>query len=725
MARKAERLEILDQLTPPDLWLDIRDREPRRPPEEPPTPRRALVAVLALAIAAAAIAFAVLAFEVAERTPRPASTIENGLLAFSGGGQIHVVSPDGGGLRQLTHLGGHDALDVHWSPDGSMLAFRVWTNGDYQLFVASADGSDLTNITESMGVGELSWSPDGSMLAFTAIQEGNDYDVLVVNSDGTGLRAVVVSPFTEHGPHWSPDGSQIAFERWPVHVRDPGTADIYVVGLKGGKAAPLVTSPGYDAGVAWSPDGGRLAFTSDQGGDEEIHVVNADGSGQKQLTDLPEASATEPMWSPDGARLSFVAHDGEQWDVWVVNADGTGLLRLTPRDRADGPAVWAPDSSLLAFTASEVTSGVDNAGTYDVYTIRPDGTDERRITLDSFAMGWDLDWQPVRGTAGTSTPTETPPVSAVNPHVTATIPVGSFPRDVAVGAGAVWVTVNDFNEGEPETHSLLRIDPASNEIVATIPVSSAGHLAVGSDAVWTIDSIEGEDALVRIDPGSNEVVATVPVGRLAFDVVVDGSGVWVTRDIDSRFGEVIRIDPGTNEIVARIPVEGRIRDVVVGEGGVWVLDSTSTIREEPSLIHIDPGTNRVVATIPGLAGLEVVAGDGLVWIQGWISTVDPAVGTGAGDRPVALRLDPRTNEIVGDPIPLEWFHPFAFGEGGVWFVGKRQAISRLDTQTLQVEHLVAVDSVAQDSTVHAALDTDTGTIWIANYEDTITRIDLR
>ncbi len=723
MVRKAGNLRVLDELGAPDLWPEIRGREPRRLPEEPRTVRRALVAALALAIAAAAIAFAVRAFQVAERTPRPASTVENGLLAFSGGGQIHVVSPDGSGLRQLTHLGGHDALDVHWSPDGSMLAFRVWTNGDYQLFVARADGSNPTNITGTMGVGELAWSPDGSMLAFTSFREGND-DLFVVNADGTGLRAVVDSPFTEAGPQWSPDGTQIAFERWPVHDRDPGTADIYVVGVGGGEAAPLVTSPGYDTGVAWSPGGSRLAFTSDQGGDEEIYVVNADGSGERQLTDLPEASATRPAWSPDGTRLSFVAHDGEQWDVWVVDGDGTGLLKLTPSGRDDGPAVWAPDGSLLAFTASKVINGVDNTGTYDVYAIRPDGTDERRITFGRLAMGWDLSWQPVRATVVTPRPTDSASAS-VNPRVTATIPVGSFPRDVAVGAGGVWVTVNDFSEGQPETHSLLRIDPATNEIVATIPVSSAGHLAVGADAVWTIDYIEGEDVLVRIDPGSNQVVATVPVGRLAFDVAVDASGVWVTRDIDSRSGEVMRIDPVTNEIVARIPVEGRIRDVAVGEGGVWVVDSTSTIRDEPSLIHIDPATNQVVTRIPGLAGLEVVAGDGLVWVQGWLSTVNPAVGTGAGDRPVALRIEPRTNEIVGDPIALERFHPFAFEEGGVWFVGDGPAISRLDAQSLQVDHSIAIDSVAQDSTVHVALDADLGTIWVANYEDTITRIDLR
>jgi DNA-binding beta-propeller fold protein YncE len=155
------------------------------------------------------------------------------------------------------------------------------------------------------------------------------------------------------------------------------------------------------------------------------------------------------------------------------------------------------------------------------------------------------------------------------------------------------------------------------------------------------------------------------------------------------------------------------------------VDSTSTLRRGPSLIHIDPQANEVVAAIPGLAGLNVTTGDGHVWIQSWLSTIDPSVGTGSGDYPVVLHIDPATDQFVGDPIRMAFFYPFAVWEGGIWFVGEESAVARLNTATLEVDHSVVVDPVAQDSTVHAALDTSTGTIWVANYQEAITRIDLR
>jgi DNA-binding beta-propeller fold protein YncE len=132
----------------------------------------------------------------------------------------------------------------------------------------------------------------------------------------------------------------------------------------------------------------------------------------------------------------------------------------------------------------------------------------------------------------------------------------------------------------------------------------------------------------------------------------------------------------------------------------------------------------VVATIPGLAGLNVTTGGGLVWIHGWLSAVDPAVGTGSADRPLVIRIDPATDRMVGDAVPLPFFSPFAFWEGGIWFVGEEATVSRLNAVTLEVDASIRVAAVAQDSTVHAALDAATGTIWVANYENTITRVDL-
>jgi Tol biopolymer transport system component len=599
MARKAERLQVLDQLTPPDLWPDIREREPRRPPEEPRTPRRALVAALALAIAAVAIAFAVRAFEVAERTPRPASTVENGKIAFSSQGDIFLMEPDGSSAINLTRTDDFWEIDPAWSPDGTQIAFVGCGDCDTSdLYLMNADGTGVSRLTHDDALdGSPAWSPDGTRIAYHSdpgatwsetegLTPGNE-DIRIVSPDGTGQQDVTTGPERDIHPSWSPDGRSLAFMRQEA----TRTSSIYVTDLQGAewRITPVSVWAGYPS---WSPDGTRIAFAVlDQSATTaDLYLVGIDGDDLRRLTDFEGVAWGGPVWSPDGRQIALWAHRGQP-GIYLAEPEGEGMQLLTEVEDVEG-----------------------------------------------------ISWQRV---IATTSPAPTELTEPIEPRVTAEIPVGSFPRDIAVGAGAVWATVNDFHDGEQETHSLLRIDRATNEIVATIPVGSAGHLAVGFDAVWTIDSIEGEDALVRIDPGSNEVVATIPVGRLAFDVAVDASGVWVTRDIDSRSGEVIRIDPVTNEIVARIPVEGRIRDVVVGEGGVWVVDSTSTLREEPSLIHIDSGTNQVVATIPGLAGLEAVAGDGLVWIQGWLSTVDPAAGTGAGDRPVALRIDPeRTRSWV-------------------------------------------------------------------------------
>jgi dipeptidyl aminopeptidase/acylaminoacyl peptidase len=658
------RFRGAERITTPDLWPDITSREPRRPALEQSLTRRVLVATLALVVASAGIGLAVRAFRTSEQPPEPAATVRNGRIAFA-----------------------------------------AYSDGHWQIFSVEPDGSEPSQLT-SLATDQFhpAWSPDGGRIAFSSQRVGGDMEISVMDADGSNLEQLTEGPGSSYLPAWSPDGSKIAF----VSNR-AGNDEIYVMDSDGSNQVRLTDNQDVDLSPAWSPDGTRLLFQSSRTGNNEIFVMSSDGAEVRNVTHAPTSGEFDPAWSPDGSRIAFVSDRDGNPEIYVLAADGSRLTRLTNDPGHDWHPTWAPDGSGIAFES-------DRDGSVALYTMDVDGTKSARLTDTAEACC--PSWQPVLTEEGLPTPT-------MSPRVTATIPVGSFPQDIAVGAGAVWVTVNDFPQDE---HWLLRIDPETNEIVANIPVNSAGHVAVGSAAVWTIDDIGGSrDGVLRIDPTTNEVMATIPVGSYAFDVAVDSTGVWVTRDIDSagRSGEVIRIDPLTNEIVARIPVKGRIRDVVVGGGGVWVHDSTSTLREGPSLVHVDPLTEQVVGRIPGLAVGDVAAQSGVVWFQGWLSSIEPSVGTGAGDRLLALRMDSATNRLVGEPVRLDGFRPFAVVEDGVWFVGEGPSVSHLNTQTFEVDHSVPVEPVATDSAIHAAFDPSTGTIWVANYEDTITRIDLR
>lgn len=753
-----ERLHGVDLVPAPDEWEAIEVRAWTTRPQ-----RQRLAAVLvALLVGIGSIVVVVIAFRDV-RQGEPAGRLqENGLIVYADAVplpgptafenmDLFAFDPETGERVNLTNTPTIAERSPVWSPNGAKVVYEQSTaQGEGQdpeitsaLVSANNDLTDphvIRRCEGSCGSYDIAWSPDGSQLAWVAEERVEGGWVLALqvydfSSDSTTTLCDSRSCGWPGRPAWSPDGSRIIFSNSGSY-RLPGpllpSGPIWIADVQTGHVAPLTGSSEpcnagsreaciFDSAPAWSPDGRSIAFVRTTnpgrpGAATDLVRVEADGSDPRVLSECvsnDQCRQGPVVWSPDGRLVAYIdRYDRPALHLVDPTDGGDTQIPLPPPVGYASNLLWSPDGTRLAFLAEGRRS--------DLFLV-DSATREVRTAATGLTSEGDLAWLPSGAIEVTDSATPTPTVS---PHVTATIPVGSFPRDIAVGAGAVWVSVNDFTEGEPETHSVVRIDPATNEIVAIISVRTAGNLAVGSDAVWTIDSIdEPQDTVVRIDPATNQVVGTIPVGPYAFDVAVDASSVWVTRDIDGRgqSGEVIRIDPATNEVVARIPVDGRIRDVVVGEGGVWVVDSTSTAQREPALIHIDPQANDVVATIPGLAGLNVTTGGGLVWIQGWLSTIDP----GSGDRPLALRIDPTTDHFVGDPVPIEFFNPFAFWEGGIWFVTEEAVVSRLNTGTLKVDHSVDVAPVAQDSTVHAALDTSTGTIWVANYEEAITRIDLK
>jgi peptide/nickel transport system substrate-binding protein len=248
-------------------------------------------------------------------------------------------------------------------------------------------------------------------------------------------------------------------------------------------------------------------------------------------------------------------------------------------------------------------------------------------------------------------------VSRINPATRAvaqTIPVGSAPSGIAVGAGAVWVA-NNFGG------TVSRIDPAAGRVVQTIAVGNGpGGVAVGNGSVWVTNASDG--TLSRIDPTTGTMVETIALGGGATDVAAGLGGVWVS---DAANGRVLRVDPSSLQVVAAINVGTGPDPITICQGSVWVAN-----RLDGTVSRIDPQTNQVEATIPvGSGPSAIAAGAGGVWVAnefaGSVAHIEPTTG------------EVRTVKVGNRPLSL------AVAGGQVW-VGTQSAAARHRGGTLTV-----------------------------------------
>jgi YVTN family beta-propeller protein len=256
-------------------------------------------------------------------------------------------------------------------------------------------------------------------------------------------------------------------------------------------------------------------------------------------------------------------------------------------------------------------------------------------------------------------------VTPTNPMTrqTPTMALAAAPTRLAAATDAVWVLT-------PADNSVVRINPATNDVVATIGVGRApSGLAAGAGAVWV--SRRSDGAVVRIDPATNRVVATIPVGRAPGAMTVAGGVVWVSLP-EHGLG---RIDPASNRsTVVRVPgcCAG---ELAAGEGALWVAN-----RGDDTLVRVDPATGRVAARILLPKTTEqrphqVAVGDGAVWVTS-------AARRGAAN--LLWRVDPASNQVTGTldlgptaagGIP----NSVAAGDGAVWVGGITKGfIARLE-----------------------------------------------
>ena len=250
-------------------------------------------------------------------------------------------------LSTLSALPSFGAAVVRGGAETSnAIAFESYRNGNWDIYVMQPDTLVQTRIThDSAEERDIAWSPDHLKIAFFSSRYGGS-EMMVMNANGTMQGLLWPDPATSgFDVAWSPDGIRLAF----VSGRD-GNSEIYVMNADGTQTRltynvapddPDTWWMGRDEDPAWSPDGTKIAFTSLRDGSLEIYVMNADGTGQHNLT-KHGGDDSQPTWSLDGARIAFTSNRGGNDNIHWMNADGTGQVRLTTNQSGDYDPAWSP-----------------------------------------------------------------------------------------------------------------------------------------------------------------------------------------------------------------------------------------------------------------------------------------------------------------------------------------------------------------------------------------------
>ena len=332
-----------------------------------------------------------------------------------------------------------DDYQPAFSPDRSQIAFGSRRDGG-GIFIMGATGESPRRVSDA-GF-DPAWSPDGTKLIYTTEHVTDPYSrdgpatLWIVDVAGGERRQL--HDIDAAGASWSPGGGRIAF--WTHYATVKGQRDIWTIDAEGREPVPVTADAHTDWDPFWSPDGRWLYFVSDRGGSPDLWRVRIDEAsghieGEPQPVTAGIARVTEASISGDGRQIAITAMrnpgeiriarfdpvnervigepvpivtssnaytqmdmtaDGE-WiayrttapreTIYVVRTDGTRRRKVLDDVHRNRGPTWSPDGRWLTFYSNR-------SGTYQVWAIRPNGTDLRQLTTDDAVDVESPEWLP-------------------------------------------------------------------------------------------------------------------------------------------------------------------------------------------------------------------------------------------------------------------------------------------------------------------------------------------
>ncbi len=494
-------------------------------------------------------------------------------------------------------------------------------------------------------------SPDGNKIAFVSEQSDLLINGIFIYNRSDGTVTQLTQGDGTH-PQWSPDGSKIAYTcntgGASIGLHTVNT-DVCVINADGSGQVNLTSdNPRLDAYPHWTQDG-RIVFMSSRdlpttGLFSEVYIMNGDGSGVTALTSDKKALNSYPSVSPDGTKIAFESNRdvGVGSEIYIMNIDGTKPLRLTNDNVWNQNPVWSPDGNKILYAKA----GAD--GNIDLYQVNTDGSNEFRLTHDGAEDGGlrlGHAWLPQPVTVES-------PDREDKPSVTVKLPQGS-----SAASNGILFAASSFNCSVClETGIYFVSFDGAN--LTKLPLTGL-YPAWSPDFTRIAVVQDGELVIANADSSNPTVVTHAHYNLSALQWNKDGSQILATCQPYVQFDTCL-IDPKTsaiNDITQNVTFDTGLANASYASADRILIGKTIT-----DLLGVQVGS----AIAPGRVSPD---GAKFAFIESRQLSVGSFPDAGDAER---ITHDPTTKGFpIWSPDSLMVFYTAAPGDGGIYLWGIR------------------------------------------------------